>query len=45
MLEDETDTALACIDAQHTLALDHDIPGIRPFEPGDDAQKRGLARA
>ncbi len=45
VLEHEADAALARIDPEHALSFDPDVARIRPFEPGDDAQKRRLARA
>src|SRR5262249_50149089 len=39
------DAALARLHRGDVGAVDQDLPGIRPFQPGHDAQQRGLARA
>ncbi len=45
MLEDEADAALARRHAERVLAGDRERAGLRPLEPGDDAQQGRLARA
>ncbi len=43
MLEDEPDIPLAGAARQRVLAVERDLTGIRPVEPCDNAQQRGLA--
>ena len=46
MLEHEADIALAArLRDEASVAVEQHLPVIRPFESGDDAQQRGLARA
>src|SRR5262245_35371200 len=45
MLEHEADVAFAGRPRGDVLVGHHDAAGIRHFQPGDDAQQRGLAGA
>ena len=45
MLEHESDMALAGAAGERVFAVERNLAGIRPVEPGDDPQQRGLARA
>jgi hypothetical protein len=44
MLKDETDIALGHGERQRVLAIEPHRAAIRPFQAGDDAEQRGLAR-
>ena len=45
MLEHESDMALAGAAGERIFAVERNLAGIRPVEPRDDPQQRGLARA
>ena len=45
MLEHEADIALADAAGEGVIAVEQDLPLVRPFQAGDDPQQRGLARA
>ena len=44
-LEHEGDVAVAGVQVLHRLAVDQDVAGVDLLEPGDGAQRRGLAAA
>jgi hypothetical protein len=43
VLEHEANVSCARRQFGHVLSSDEDTPAVRPFQPGDDAQKRGLS--
>ncbi|SPZ06525.1 Uncharacterised protein [Pseudomonas aeruginosa] len=43
VLEDEADVAVAHVVLRDVLAMEHDVAGVRGFQPGDDPQQGGLA--
>ena len=45
MLKHEADMALAGAVRQRVLAVERNLAGVGPVQPGDDPQQRGLARA
>ena len=45
VLEHESDMALAGAVGERVLAVERNLAGIGPVQPGDDPQQRGLARA
>ena len=45
LLEDEGDVARGRRAPRHVAPADDDRAGVRPLEPGDQAQRRGLAGA
>jgi len=45
VLEHESDMALAGAAGERIFAVERDFTGIRPIQPGDDPQQRGLAGA
>ena len=44
VLEHESDMALAGSAGERILAVERNLAGVGPIQPGDDAQQRGLAR-
>ena len=45
MLEHESDLTFAGAARERVFAVERDLAGIRPVEPGDNPQQRSLARA